>query len=245
MQKNQDEEITQRDVTVENKWTTYLKNTQNKPPRGLVKKFVDFLKFDEDSFSKTQVVDVGCGAGNDTRFYSHVGFNVTAIDSNPVAIQNIQVNSQDYKNITTKICDITLESIPQCNIASASYCLPFVPPSLFDTTWNKHIVPNILPGGYFAGHFFGPEDGWAGSKDMTFLAENQVRELFNPQTTTFEGLTFFKEKKKEASLANGGSKLWHIFTVFARKKTVNAENDHKAPQAEALTPEEKTNFKLN
>ena len=201
----------------------YLEKTSNLHPRGLVKKFIQYLKTSDQLHPGIKVVDIGCGSGRDASFYINEGLQVTAIDCNPDAIE--MVTKKNYKNITTKVCDICTESIPECHIASASFCMPFIPPKSFAKVWNQNIVPSILPGGYFVGHFFGNEHGWAspyGSR-MTFLTKEQVEKLFDPKTSHFNGVIFFKETKKVNPVINGGSMFFHTITVYAQKKSASEE----------------------
>ena len=51
-------------------------------------------------------------------------------------------------------------SWPACELVNASFALPFCPPAEFPGLWRR-IVDSILPGGRFAGQFFGPNDDWA------------------------------------------------------------------------------------
>ena len=68
--------------------------------------------------------------------------------------------------------------------------------------------------GYFVGNFFGKKDTWADTqKTLIFLTEQEVKALFND----FE-LIQFNEIEKDAIIASGEKKHWHIYDVIAQKK---------------------------
>ena len=72
----------------------------------------------------------------------------------------------------------------------------------------------LLKGGYFVGNFFGKKDSWVKqNKYLIFLSENEVKDLF----TDFE-LIQFNEIEKDAKIASGEEKHWHIYDIIARKK---------------------------
>ncbi len=68
--------------------------------------------------------------------------------------------------------------------------------------------------GYFVGNFFGKKDTWAKTKEnLVFLAEQEVKALF----CNFE-LIQFNEIEKNATIASGEEKHWHIYDIIAKKK---------------------------
>ena len=74
--------------------------------------------------------------------------------------------------------------------------------------------------GYFVGNFFGKKDTWAETKEnLIFLTEQEVKALFSD----FE-LIQFNEIEKDAIIASGEKKHWHIYDVIAQKKYVISRN---------------------
>jgi tellurite methyltransferase len=63
----------------------------------------------------------------------------------------------------------------------------------------------------FAGQFFGPRDGWAGSDGMTFHDVGEVGKLL-------DGLEvcYLREWEREGRAASG-PKRWHAFGILARQ----------------------------
>ena len=69
--------------------------------------------------------------------------------------------------------------------------------------------------GYFVGNFFGKKDTWTETKEnLIFLTEQEVKALFSD----FE-LIQFNEIEKDAIIASGEKKHWHIYDVIAQKKS--------------------------
>lgn len=64
------------------------------------------------------------------------------------------------------------------------------------------------------GNFFGLNDSWAKLKEkMTFLSEEQVKELFKDKFEIID----FKEIEKDGKTGIGKMKHWHTYTVIAKK----------------------------
>ncbi len=69
--------------------------------------------------------------------------------------------------------------------------------------------------GYFVGNFFGKKDTWAKTKEnLIFLTEQEVKALFSE----FK-LIQFNEIEKDAVIASGEKKHWHIYDIIAQKKS--------------------------
>ena len=67
--------------------------------------------------------------------------------------------------------------------------------------------------GYFVGNFLGTKDTWAKTNDnLIFLTKQEVKSLFNE----FD-LIQFNEIEKDAIIASGEKKHWHIYDVIAKK----------------------------
>ena len=69
--------------------------------------------------------------------------------------------------------------------------------------------------GYFIGNFFGKKDTWAETKEnLIFLTEQEVKAI----VSNFK-LIQFNEIEKDAIIASGEKKHWHIYDVIAQKKS--------------------------
>lgn len=55
-----------------------------------------------------QVLDMGCGSGRNALFLSQRGFDVTAVDNNPAAVQTLQqiVQQENITNIKAQVYDL-------------------------------------------------------------------------------------------------------------------------------------------
>jgi hypothetical protein len=93
----------------------------------------------------------------------------------------------------------------------ASLSLPFCPPREFAEVW-RQIRNALRPRAIFAGHFFGPNDSWAGTPDMTF----QTREELDALLAGLD-VHMLKEQDEDGE-AVSGPKHWHVFHVIASNR---------------------------
>lgn len=159
-------------------------------------------------------IELGCGAGRDTKLLLENGWNVLAIDKEDVSnIITEKLNQEELNKFRFQKQEFESLELEATNLIVANFSLPFCGKNKFNEMWNK-IKNSILLNGYFVGNFFGLNDEWAKVKqDMTFLSKEDVLNLFNE----FEIISF-KEIKKEMKTGLGKMKHWHIFDVIARKK---------------------------
>lgn len=87
---------------------------------------------------KTQVLDLGCGGGNDTLYLTERGFSVIACDYSEVALDKIK---QNFKDVETKLIDIS-QTLP---FESQSFDLIIADLSLhyFDEKTTKSVLQEI------------------------------------------------------------------------------------------------------
>lgn len=159
-------------------------------------------------------IDLGCGSGVDAISLLLDGWYVIAIDNDQATLEAFEKSvpqplKKNLKLVATSFVDIKL---PTSLLINASFSLPFCHPDRFVDVWSG-ITKSLLPGGIFAGHFFGPNDSWAIKKEMTFHERSQL-------LTLFEGFAIesFDEIDKVGTTLAGNEKHWHVFHVVLRKR---------------------------
>src|SRR5512138_1792377 len=73
-------------------------------------------------------VDLGCGAGRDTRELLRAGWRVLAVDRQPGAIASLEarVSAADRVALETRVEDLASIVVPACSLVNASLSLPFL-----------------------------------------------------------------------------------------------------------------------
>jgi tellurite methyltransferase len=185
-------------------WTDFYRVTRNNPHWSLLEKAVALLGHKGDA------LDLGCGAGRDTRYLLTQGFHVTAVDREPGAVallaefpqENLRVVQSSFEDFAYEIYDLV----------SAQFALPFNPKASFSEVFAR-VKQAIKPGGIFTGQFFGIRDEWnTPGTGMTFLTREQVEELLSDMK-----VIEFTEEDKMGNTAAGVLKHWHVFHVIAQK----------------------------
>ncbi len=186
----------------------YYENTKNIMPNENVREFIQLKT------KGGKAIELGCGAGRDTKYLIENGWNVTAIDKEDVEEiiteklsrkekAKFKFEKQEFENIELTNCDLIV----------ANYSLPFCERERFDEMWDK-IKTSICPNGYFVGNFFGLKDEWRKTeKDIMFLSKENILNLFDD----FK-IIRFKEIEKEMRTGLGTMKHWHLFLIIAQKK---------------------------
>jgi membrane dipeptidase len=157
-------------------------------------------------------VDLGAGTGRDTLELLRRGWRVLAIDRETEAIERIlALAGDDAARLETKVARFEDATWPPCELLNASFTLPFAVHDTFPELWGR-IVESIVPGGRFAGQFFGPNDEWART-GLLVQTHAEVERLLAP----FE-VELLDEFEGEGPTAIGKTKHWHVFHVVARRK---------------------------
>lgn len=187
-------------------WSKYYENTKAlKPSKFLIEAFNSFDP------KPGLAIDLGCGAGRDTRYLLEKGFDVKAVDKDPMAKEHLgPLPSQDrLEFICTSFEDF---AYGHYDLVNAHYALPFTGKDSFDSVINK-VIDSINPGGLFVGQLFGVNDEWnTPETQMTFCKRTDVDRLFS----NFKTLKI-SEVNEDGAMANGNSKHWHVFNIIAQK----------------------------
>ena len=192
-------------------WSGFQKNMTSMPPRPVLSKVLELF----EGF-KGYAVELGCGSGVDTIHLVNAGWKVYAVDGTGDGFKFIQSSVSEDKRLSVECKQANFEGlvIPDADLVYSSYSIPFCKREAFDAFWNN-IVKAIRPGGRFAGHLFGEQDGWKNFiNDMTLHTKAGVDGLF-------EGfdIEYFDELCEDRPSVNvGGTKRWHVFEIIALKR---------------------------
>jgi membrane dipeptidase len=156
-------------------------------------------------------VDLGAGTGRDTAELLRRGWRVLALDGQQEAIDRIVALVGDDDRLETGVARFEDVDLPACDLLNASFSLPFCEPAAFSGLW-RTIVGSIVPGGRFAGQFFGVNDDWART-GLIALTKAEAEELLAP----FD-VELFDEVDAVGPTQLGKTKHWHVFHVVARKR---------------------------
>lgn len=187
-------------------WSKYYENTKELKPSG-------FLVEALESFSPKPgvAVDLGCGAGRDTRYLLEKGYEVMAVDKDPASEEYLK--QLPYQDRLRYICSGFEDfDFNHYDLVNAHYALPFIAKDDFEYVI-KQIIDSINPGGLFVGQFFGLNDEWNTSDSkMTFCDRAEVDAIF----INFKHVDT-REVDEKGTVASGDSKRWHVFNVIAQK----------------------------
>jgi tellurite methyltransferase len=198
---------------MKNSWNSHYNklNERQLQPSSTLQKALSLFK--EAEPGKKNALDLGCGTGIDTLELLRKNWKVTAIDTQPNALNQLKQNAFPFFDFRLQLIYNSFEGIdfPSVNLINASFSLPFCKPINFEDMW-ANITNAIQKEGRFAGHFFGVNDSWATNSKMTFLNEKQVLHLFDSFT-----VEWMEECEKDGNTIGGKKKHWHVFHVVAKK----------------------------
>ncbi len=191
----------------QNVWPEYYQKVGQRSPRKL------FLRVLERFPSPRFAIDLGCGAGVETRELLKRGWQVVAVDQEAAAFEYLLgcVPPEQRTRLTTQCKSFSTMTLPQANFLWAGLSLPFCPPEQFPQLWEK-ITEALQSGGCFAGDLFGVRHAWRENEEMTFLTLEEVRALLE----AFE-IEHLVEVEEERSTTFQGIQHWHGFDVIARR----------------------------
>ena len=156
-------------------------------------------------------IDLGCGAGRETRALLEAGWRVHAVDGSPdtpaVLLRTI---GGVHARLTIEVSRYAeLTALPKADLIYAGYSLPYQSPDSFRRVW-RLLRAALRPGGVLAVNLFGNRDAWVGEAGMTFLTSEAARTL----CAGLEISSWHEEDGEGASFS--GPKHWHVYDIVAR-----------------------------
>jgi SAM-dependent methyltransferase len=159
-------------------------------------------------------VDLGCGAGRDTRELLRRGWRVLATDMTPEGPETLWALTPegDRERLETEISTLQDFEIPACDLVNANLILPFQPADDYAATWAR-ILTAIPVGGRFSGMLFGDRDQAADEPDMTCPAPDVIRGYLDD----FD-IEYWNEKEEDGQTALGDDHHFHLIEVVAVRR---------------------------
>jgi SAM-dependent methyltransferase len=157
-------------------------------------------------------VDLGCGAGRDTRELLRRGWRVVAVDRTPEGIATLLKLTPpgDRPRLKAHVADVASFPVPACDLVNANLILPFLPSDAYGATWAR-IRAALPPGGRFSGMLFGDRDQAATDEpDMTCPSPEVIR----GHLAGFR-IEHWEEKEEDGHTALGEPHHFHLIEVVA------------------------------
>jgi len=159
-------------------------------------------------------VDLGCGAGRDSRELLRRGWRVLATDMTPEGPETLWrlTPEADRARLETEVATLQDFDIPVCDLVNANLILPFQPAHDYEATWQR-IRAAIPVGGRFSGMLFGDRDQAADEAGMTCPAPQIIRGYLDG----FE-VEHWNEKEEDGQTALGDDHHFHLIEVVAVRR---------------------------
>jgi len=135
-------------------WARYYAVTGERPAWQTVRRAIELFAA-EGPAGPLSAVDLGCGAGRDTRELLRAGWRVLAVDREEGAIAAVEAATEPHLRaaLEVRVADLADVDVPPCDLVNASLSLPFLPPDAFWATWER-ILAALPVGGRFAAMLF-------------------------------------------------------------------------------------------
>ncbi len=204
-------------------WQRYYAKTYDRSPRPFYKfalKFADEAmngagsRMAIDGSASKMALDIGCGSGIETLDLLQMGWNVLAVDKEPIAIETtkVRVGNGFAAGLSTQVSTLEdLVALPKVDFAWAFHTLQLCKPEQFDRVW-RLLIDAVSQGGIFAGTFFGLNDSWVNDSKALGFSERELAELFKDFKVLHS-----KELDQVGPTPLQGPKRWHYTQIVALK----------------------------
>jgi trans-aconitate methyltransferase len=197
---------------VETHWPDYYAVTADRPAWETTRLAAE--AFGPVTDGERTAVDLGCGAGRDTRELLRRGWRVIAVDQQQAAIDTIHslVGPEEAERLTGVVADVATYEVPAADLVLANLVLPYVAGAAYEDAWRR-IIAAVGPGGRVAAMVFGDRDGFADDPTVTCVPAETVRAYL----AGFE-LELWDEGEEDKPTALGEMHHWHRIDLIARRR---------------------------
>jgi tellurite methyltransferase len=198
-------------------WARYYEVTVERPSWGTVRKAIELFAVEDaekhDGAAARFAVDLGCGAGRDSRELLRAGWRVLSMDREQHGLDVLTkaAGPELGARLETRQGEFATFEVPPCDLVNASLCLPFVERPVFDAMWRR-IVAALPPGGRFAAMVFGDHDDSADEEGVTCLPGSEFRDLLDG----FE-IEHWSDTEEDTRTALGEPHHFHLIEFVARR----------------------------
>jgi trans-aconitate methyltransferase len=188
-------------------WNEFYTITKDRPAWPRLVRAVELVSRERRA---GEALDLGCGAGRDTRYLVESGFRVTAVDREAAALDLLaDLPADRIRPVQSSIEEF---QFGRYDLINAHFALPFIERGLFADVFTR-LKAALNSGAVFVGQFFGVHDSWnTPDTRMTFVTRQQAHEYL-------DGLELleFEEEEQDGTTATGKPKHWHVYHIVARK----------------------------
>lgn len=165
---------------------------------------------------KGKALDLGCGTGADSLALAQMGYEVDSVDSHSERIQALGEKIGEF-NIHAMQADIrgfNLEK-EKYSVIICNNVLSFLKNREEIFAMIRKMSYGLIPQGVTYFTIFGPHDGWAENREMSFLEYEDVLKFLNDLP-----LKIYHRSTEEGygKKMDGTIKYWHIHRFFCTKK---------------------------
>jgi tellurite methyltransferase len=198
------------DLAPSSPWRGYYDVAGLRPPRPTLLRALDGLA--QDGITRGRAVDLGCGVGRDTLELLRRGWQVTAVDSEPEALAQLDDEVRARGLPAPELVDAAFEtaSIPTCHLVNSSFALFFCDPAVFSRLWQR-IRRALLPGARFTGQLLGPDDSWAKRPGVTI----HDRAALSADLAGY-AVEWLERERVDTVTPRGEAKRWDIWHLVLR-----------------------------